>query len=54
MNEAGVRFYDALIDALLESGIEPCATLYHWDLPYPLYQRGGWMNRRSWSGSGPT
>ena len=44
VNEAGVRFYNELIDALLDSGIEPYITLYHWDLPYALYKRGGWMN----------
>ncbi len=44
VNEAGVRFYDALIDALLENGIEPYITLYHWDMPYELYKRGGWLN----------
>ncbi len=44
VNEAGVRFYDELINTLLDSGIEPYATLFHWDLPYALYQRGGWMN----------
>lgn len=47
VNEAGVRFYDGLIDALLEAGIEPCITLFHWDYPYALYQRGGWMNPAS-------
>lgn len=45
VNEAGVRFYDELIDALLEKGITPYVTLHHWDLPYELYKRGGWMNR---------
>ena len=44
VNEAGVRFYSDLIDALLENGIEPYVTLFHWDLPYALYRRGGWMN----------
>ena len=44
VNEAGVQFYSDLIDALLEKGIEPYVTLFHWDLPYALYQRGGWMN----------
>lgn len=44
VNEAGVRFYNELIDTLLVSGIEPYITLYHWDLPYALYKRGGWMN----------
>lgn len=47
VNEAGVRFYRELTDALLEAGIEPYITLYHWDLPYALYQRGGWLNRES-------
>lgn len=44
VNEAGVRFYNELIDALLEQEITPYITLYHWDLPYELYKRGGWMN----------
>lgn len=43
----GVRFYNELIDALLENGIEPYITLYHWDLPHALYQRGGWMSPES-------
>ena len=44
MNEAGLDFYDRLVDALLESGIEPMATLFHWDLPAALDDRGGWLN----------
>lgn len=44
VNETGVAFYSALIDALLEHGIEPYITLYHWELPYSLYRQGGWMN----------
>lgn len=44
VNEAGIAFYSSLIDALLENGIEPYITLYHWELPYELYKRGGWMN----------
>lgn len=44
VNEAGARFYSDLIDVLLENGIEPYVTLFHWDLPYVLYRRGGWMN----------
>ena len=43
--ERGFKFYDRLIDALLEAGIEPVATLYHWDLPQALEDNGGWANR---------
>jgi beta-glucosidase len=46
-NEAGLAFYDRLIDALLERGIEPCPTLYHWDLPAPLEDGGGWLSRET-------
>jgi len=45
VNEAGLGFYDRLVDALLEQGIRPNATLYHWDLPAALDDRGGWLNR---------
>ena len=44
-NEAGLDFYDRLVDELLASGIEPCATLFHWDLPQALEDRGGWPAR---------
>ncbi len=44
VNSAGVDFYARLVDTLLEAGIRPCATLYHWDLPAALDDRGGWLN----------
>ncbi len=47
INRAGLTFYDRLVDALLEAGIEPYLTLFHWDYPLALYQRGGWLNADS-------
>jgi beta-glucosidase len=44
-NAAGLDFYDRLVDTLLEQGVRPFATLYHWDLPAPLEDRGGWPSR---------
>ena len=45
VNERGLDFYDRLVDALLARGIRPLATLYHWDLPVALLDRGGWLVR---------
>src|SRR6478735_6658839 len=44
-NEAGLAFYERLVDGLLSRGIRPIATLYHWDLPQALEDEGGWTNR---------
>jgi beta-glucosidase len=45
VNEAGLGFYERLVDELLANDIEPLLTLYHWDLPAALDDRGGWLNR---------
>jgi beta-glucosidase len=46
-NPAGIAFYDRLLDELLEAGIRPMATLFHWDTPLELEQRGGWRRRET-------
>ena len=45
LNPAGIGFYDRLVDELLEAGITPWVTLYHWDLPQELEDDGGWPAR---------
>lgn len=47
VNEAGLGFYDRLVDGLVARGVEPIVTLFHWDYPMPLFQRGGWLNPAS-------
>ncbi len=45
VNTAGLDFYDRLVDALMARGVAPVPTLFHWDLPLALQERGGWLNR---------
>ena len=47
VNECGIAFYERLVDELLQAGIEPWITLFHWDYPLDLYHKGGWLNRES-------
>ena len=47
VNPEGLAFYDRLLDELLANGVQPHITLFHWDLPYELYLKGGWLNRDS-------
>lgn len=44
VNESGLRFYEELLDALLEAGIRPLVTLFHWDYPQALADQGGWLH----------
>ncbi len=45
VNEEGLDYYDKLVDGMLERGIDPYLTLYHWELPSELAAKGGWQNR---------
>jgi beta-glucosidase len=45
INPKGFDFYDRMVDSLLAAGIQPFCTLFHWDLPQPLEDKGGWQNR---------
>lgn len=47
MSEDGKKFYTELFEALKAAGITPWVTLFHWDYPYELYLKGGWLNRES-------
>ncbi len=47
VNQAGLDFYDRLVDELLKAGIKPYATIFHWDYPHALFRRGGWLNPSS-------
>lgn len=47
VNEEGMAFYNAVIDELLKNGITPYITMYHWDFPQALQDRGGWVNEES-------
>ena len=47
VNQRGLDFYSRIVDELLEHGIDPWVTLFHWDYPYELYLKGGWLNRES-------
>ena len=46
VNEKGLKFYSDLVDALIEAGIEPMVTIYHWDMPVWVYKKGGWLSER--------
>ena len=54
VNEKGLDFYSKLVDALLEEGVDPWITLFHWDYPYELFCRGGWLHPKARTGSRST
>ena len=45
INQAGIDYYNRVIDYCIKQGVEPWVTLYHWDLPHALELKGGWTNR---------
>lgn len=47
VNQEGIDFYNAMIDTCLEYGVEPFVTIFHWDLPEYLEERGGWLDRET-------
>ncbi len=47
LNPIGIAYYDRLVDGCLGRGITPWITLYHWDLPYALFEKGGWLSRET-------
>ncbi len=47
VNQAGLDFYDRLLDGLCDAGVKPLCTLFHWDYPQALFQQGGWLNDES-------
>uniref|UniRef100_A0AC35FFY4 Beta-glucosidase n=1 Tax=Panagrolaimus sp. PS1159 TaxID=55785 RepID=A0AC35FFY4_9BILA len=46
-NQVGIDYYHKLIKGLIDAGIEPVVTMYHWDLPQPLMDKGGWLNENT-------